>query len=244
MGILAIPVPLIWAVKIPLRRKIVIALLLSSGIFVITAAILRCVLTLASVTQIGNSTKWGIRETFVSVIAVSAPAIKPLFNKNRWIGSSHEKGASTSNGTKGGISTFGRNRHVREIERSITVSRKNKCTSDLEAGNTWEVMNSVSSEVELKDISRTGSGEHIMGRHSKEEPHLEINMTTAYALANEKIPDRAEDIETTRDRSLPSPSFWGGASAGTLTQVSVGNPKSSQGRGPKSTKILGIGTSS
>lgn len=51
IGILSIPIPLLWKVRLPLSRKIVIVLLLSSGIFVITAALLRCILTLQDVSQ-------------------------------------------------------------------------------------------------------------------------------------------------------------------------------------------------
>lgn len=48
--ILAIPAPLLWKLKIPLKRKLVIGVLLCSGLFVITAAIIRVVLTLSVLT--------------------------------------------------------------------------------------------------------------------------------------------------------------------------------------------------
>ena len=83
--ILAIPIPLLWKVRIPIGKKIVIGLLLCSGLFVITAAIIRAVLTMGNAEEINNADIWGIRETFVSVIAVSAPAIRPLFSPGRWV---------------------------------------------------------------------------------------------------------------------------------------------------------------
>ncbi|KAJ6442704.1 srpk [Purpureocillium lavendulum] len=90
--ILSIPIPLLWKVKITLGRKIAIGVLLCSGVFIIVATILRCVLSLRDIQGINVSTIWAIRETFVGIIAVNAAAIKPLFSKSRWITSS--KGSS------------------------------------------------------------------------------------------------------------------------------------------------------
>ncbi|GJN70162.1 srpk [Purpureocillium lilacinum] len=90
--ILSIPIPLLWKVKITLGRKLAIGVLLCSGVFIIVATILRCVLSLRDIQGINVSTIWAIRETFVGIIAVNAAAIKPLFSKSRWIVSS--KGSS------------------------------------------------------------------------------------------------------------------------------------------------------
>ncbi|UNI23221.1 hypothetical protein JDV02_009053 [Purpureocillium takamizusanense] len=90
--ILSIPIPLLWKVKITLGRKLAIGVLLCSGVFIIVATILRCVLSLRDIQGINISTIWAIRETFVGIIAVNAAAIKPLFSKSRWIVSS--KGSS------------------------------------------------------------------------------------------------------------------------------------------------------
>jgi hypothetical protein len=140
-GILAIALPLIWEVKIPLRHKLIIGLFLS-GIFVITPTLLRCILTLAQANQIGNSTIWSIRETFVSLIAISAPAIKPLFNKNNWTGSSnHPKSGSTGPFKKFG---GGRSRSVKEL--SIAGARKSSVDmgdDDLETARSWKAAESL-----------------------------------------------------------------------------------------------------
>lgn len=87
-GILAIPIPLIYSLRISPSRKIMISLLLCSGVFVMTAALLRCILSLSNKGNINNSTSWGVRETFVSVLATSAPMIRPIFSKSKWISSS------------------------------------------------------------------------------------------------------------------------------------------------------------
>ena len=55
--------PLLWKVKLPVGRKLAIGVLLCSGIFIIVATILRCVLSLKSIQGINISTIWAIRET-------------------------------------------------------------------------------------------------------------------------------------------------------------------------------------
>ncbi|KAF7554023.1 hypothetical protein G7Z17_g3224 [Cylindrodendrum hubeiense] len=71
--IVCIPVPILWKVKLNLKRKLIVGVLLD-------------------ISGINTSTIWAIRETFVGIIAVNAAAIKPLFSASRWIGSS--KGSS------------------------------------------------------------------------------------------------------------------------------------------------------
>jgi hypothetical protein len=63
VAILSIPVPLLWKVKLPVGRKIAIGVLLCSGVFIIIATLLRCILSLQSIQGINISTIWAIRET-------------------------------------------------------------------------------------------------------------------------------------------------------------------------------------
>ncbi|ETS85373.1 hypothetical protein PFICI_03398 [Pestalotiopsis fici W106-1] len=76
--ILYIPMPLLWAVKMPLRRKVLCGFWLSLGFFIIIAALLRCILCLSDPTSISLGTIWSIRETFVAILAVNIPVLKPL----------------------------------------------------------------------------------------------------------------------------------------------------------------------
>ncbi|KAL1960120.1 hypothetical protein VTO42DRAFT_292 [Malbranchea cinnamomea] len=89
-ALVCIPLPLLRKVKIPLYRKIVIGILLCSGVFVMVATLLRCILSLKDVEGINNSTIWAIRETFVGLICVNAPCIKPLFSQSTWNPSSSD----------------------------------------------------------------------------------------------------------------------------------------------------------
>ena len=79
--ILYIPLPLLWTVQIPLGRKLLFGLWLCSGIFIMVATLLRCILCLQDVSQINVGTIWSIRETFVGVIAVNIPVLAPFFKR-------------------------------------------------------------------------------------------------------------------------------------------------------------------
>ncbi|KHN94415.1 uncharacterized protein MAM_07731 [Metarhizium album ARSEF 1941] len=99
--LLFIPLPLLWIVRLPwskydydgagllagedttqgaglmTTRKLVYGLWLTTGIFVIVASLLRCVLSLQNASKVDVSTIWAIRETFVGIISVNAPILGP-----------------------------------------------------------------------------------------------------------------------------------------------------------------------
>ncbi|KAL4866577.1 hypothetical protein BDV12DRAFT_172676 [Aspergillus spectabilis] len=79
-----IPIPVLVHLRIKLIQKIMIGTLLCSGLFIIIAALLRCILSLIQIAQINHSAIWAAREMFVAFVAVNAPAIKPLFNPSTW----------------------------------------------------------------------------------------------------------------------------------------------------------------
>ncbi|KAJ2893472.1 hypothetical protein MKZ38_008649 [Zalerion maritima] len=96
LAIVCIPVPLLWKVRLSIPRKLIIGLLLCSGVFIMIATLLRCILSLRDIEGINISTIWAIRETFVGIIAVNAASIKPLFSASRWLKSS--KGTGSGDG--------------------------------------------------------------------------------------------------------------------------------------------------
>lgn len=103
-AILSIPLPLLWKLKVELRKKIVIFILLSSGVFVITAAIIRVVLTLGAHPSALNMNRWGVRETIIGIIAINVPILRSLFNRSFWTGAVYDSGNNsygTSNTNKG-----------------------------------------------------------------------------------------------------------------------------------------------
>ncbi|KAF4304744.1 hypothetical protein GTA08_BOTSDO07672 [Botryosphaeria dothidea] len=97
IGLVLIPANVLWSAQIPLRRKLLIALLLSSSFFIIACALLRGILGLQSIDNIVISIQWGTRETFVTILVICVPPIKPLFSKRSKEGSSF---GHSSHGTK------------------------------------------------------------------------------------------------------------------------------------------------
>ena len=73
-----------WRLKASIRRKLAIAVILSSGIFVITAAIVRAKLTLDSLSSTTTINSWGVRETIIGLITVNIPILRPLATRAFW----------------------------------------------------------------------------------------------------------------------------------------------------------------
>ncbi|GAM91240.1 hypothetical protein ANO11243_092870 [Dothideomycetidae sp. 11243] len=67
-----------------MKKKIIIGMLLSSGLLVIAAAIIRAQLSLGTEPVAANINSWGVRETFVAVLTVNAPILRPLFRRAFW----------------------------------------------------------------------------------------------------------------------------------------------------------------
>lgn len=98
MGIIMVPMPLLFRVKVPVKQKIALVLLFSLGFFVIVATILRAYYSLKSLDTLMIALGWASRETFVATIVACAPAIKPLFSNQRWKwGTSDHSGNKSSN---------------------------------------------------------------------------------------------------------------------------------------------------
>ncbi|GJD03598.1 kinesin-like protein [Colletotrichum higginsianum] len=81
-------VTLIWCLKACMlflyRRltKIICTMWLCTGVFIIIATLLRCILCLQDAESINLGTIWSIRETFVGILAVNAPVLGPWIAKN------------------------------------------------------------------------------------------------------------------------------------------------------------------
>lgn len=79
-----IPITLLIAARIPLRKKLVISLVLCSGGFCIAATMLRCIFTIENIGSVQDTIIWEWREIVVMVIAVCTPVIKVfLFSSRR-----------------------------------------------------------------------------------------------------------------------------------------------------------------
>lgn len=100
---MAIPLPLLFQVKIPFTKKLILSVLFGSGIFIIIATLLRTVYSLRSILDLLVATQWATREYLISAFAVSAPAIKPLFSRRLWgmHGSTNRSGTEEPFGSGG-----------------------------------------------------------------------------------------------------------------------------------------------
>ncbi|KAK0387016.1 hypothetical protein NLU13_5330 [Sarocladium strictum] len=85
-ALMAIPVPILWNLRVSRRRKIAVSILLLSGVFVISTAVVRAVATIGGRPSVININRWGFRETTIGLAAVSAPIICPIFTEAFWRG--------------------------------------------------------------------------------------------------------------------------------------------------------------
>ncbi|EME79312.1 uncharacterized protein MYCFIDRAFT_50841, partial [Pseudocercospora fijiensis CIRAD86] len=83
-ALLCIAIPMLCRLRISIRKKLTVGILLSSGIFVITAAIVRICKTLDVNPSALAINSWGVRETIAAIAAVNAPILKPLFQRKFW----------------------------------------------------------------------------------------------------------------------------------------------------------------
>ncbi|PGH13413.1 hypothetical protein AJ79_03692 [Helicocarpus griseus UAMH5409] len=116
--IIYIPLPLLWKVKLPTRQKILYGVWLCTGVFIIIATLLRCIICLNDVASINLGTIWSIRETFVAIIAVNIPVLKPFFTKTFRFATT---GSSSKDNTK--TSTASGSHQLTRIERREKQNR-------------------------------------------------------------------------------------------------------------------------
>lgn len=66
------------------HRRAFVGVLLCSGVFIITAAIIRAVVTLSASPSATTVNSWSVRETIVGLLAINLPILRPLFTFNFW----------------------------------------------------------------------------------------------------------------------------------------------------------------
>ncbi|KAK7991822.1 hypothetical protein PG988_000616 [Apiospora saccharicola] len=181
--IVATPIPLLWKVKLTSGRKVAVGLLLCSGVFIMIATILRCVMSLHDIQGINVSTIWAIRETFIGIIAVNAAAIKPLFSQSKWmkttlmrskdgLGSSQQSGG-TSRSAARAYSSF--RRGTGNGDRTVDGGRYGPYAATAAAASFTHSMSAFGgghwSSLGKKDRGGKGGSElaHTMTQNSSEE---------------------------------------------------------------------------
>ncbi|KAL4989897.1 hypothetical protein BDW68DRAFT_175453 [Aspergillus falconensis] len=186
--ILVIPIPILAKLQVPIQRKIVLAAMFSSGVFIIVCTVLRAYYSLHSITSLPIALGWADRECFVAAIVASLPGIKPLFRNTRLLGSSNRKrsnnpcynsegynnfGSKASGNTKTFVSSRSRGSHGRHFELNSVLPTRNMDT---------RVCSGNSEEYILE--SATDRRPSITRPYQKND--LAIHVTTEYTLESEQ----------------------------------------------------------
>ena len=135
-----------------------VGLLLSSGIFVIAAAIIRVVLTTAGSPSAIKINGWGVRETIVGIFTVNIPILRPMFNRSFW----SRNPTSISTGTSGAKSGKGTITGPYEL-----TARGQDGTTDSKAA---------------ASSSSAGSQEYIFGKNDQEG----VMVHTSYKVTSDE----------------------------------------------------------
>ena len=183
-GILCVPVPMLWQLKLPLKKKLTIGIILSSGLFVIAAAIIRVVLSLDAAPSAANINGWGVRETFIGIFTINVPILRPLFSSAFWKPGPYDpsalnKGSSNYQKSNNGQSTF-------KSSKAWKIGKKSSSVTE------YELESDVRSPTRDQfpqddDVSSNSSREKIIPTRSKN-----------YDVEDRVIVETSYDIRSTR----------------------------------------------
>ncbi|KAK4082861.1 uncharacterized protein Triagg1_1751 [Trichoderma aggressivum f. europaeum] len=122
----ALNIPNYLALVVTNVTKVVCALWLCMGIFIIVATLLRCILCLKDVSSINLGTIWSIRESFVAIIAVNAPILGPWMTKQASVVTSRGSKSNQSGGTGSGLGIVTIGQQSNRLERLGKDGRSHK----------------------------------------------------------------------------------------------------------------------
>ncbi|KAI5455663.1 hypothetical protein BGZ63DRAFT_418190 [Mariannaea sp. PMI_226] len=93
--LLSIPVLIFSLARLPILKKLGLIALLSGGVFVMAAGILRCVLILSNPLKGAEQAGyWAVRETFVAVVTTNLPIVFPFIRSKLKGDSNYNEGPS------------------------------------------------------------------------------------------------------------------------------------------------------
>lgn len=153
-----------------LTKKIAIGALLCSGLFVITAAIVRAVLTLGATPSGLNINRWGVRETIVGIITVNTPILRPMLNRRFWSGNNGSRSTDETMGWTGGSkSRYGQGTF--ELRSGVNSTRSGKADAGIEVASTGSEENIIQkndNELAFGDVM-VQTTYHVQSHHRDEE---------------------------------------------------------------------------
>ncbi|KAL3460872.1 hypothetical protein BJX64DRAFT_173943 [Aspergillus heterothallicus] len=199
--LMSIPLPLLWTVRIGIRRKVTLMALFSGAIFVIMAAIIRAVTILtAGANGAVSGSKWACRESFVSITVSNLPIIQPLIRRGASkIGLSalfSNSGPSSYQGApSGGGRTGGRRGESHQLASGTNHNSKTGTGMGTFSG-TMSRLAKKKNRGSLTMISQTGAGwgsdEQILGTESK---NAAVGITVTREMVVEREEIRQADVE-------------------------------------------------
>jgi len=129
--IIAVPIPMIMSLSLPLKQKIVLGILFGMGIFVIVAAILTKVYNLSDVYST-TYMLWYIREASVAVYVANLPGIWPLLREHIRFLREHTSYYATGQSKMPGQSSYGYGNMSRSRRQSRVRTFTNLSSHDVE----------------------------------------------------------------------------------------------------------------
>jgi hypothetical protein len=171
---------MLWALQIRLSKKVAIGVLLSSGLFVIGAAVTRAVLTLGATPSGLNINRWGVRETIVGILTVNMPILPPMFQKTFWSGSKSKSRYGKGTFELRSRNTTSRNEKDADIEVASQGSQENiirqGSRDDTPFGNV-----TVQTSIQVHSEQREDDG-HVEWNNEREEGGLNSTITANKTL--------------------------------------------------------------
>lgn len=178
--------------KVPVFRKVLIAVLLSSGLFVITAAIIRAAVTLGSAPSSITINRWGVRETIIGILAINAPILRPLLTRSFWNGGSStiEAVVSAPSGQPAGSPTR-RAGYSRRMFGSKSDNSGNSGSSGTKKGSRSDsAAFGVDTNVPGFSLAEHNSQENIMAQDVEQA----IELSTLSERHSEEVNDEQQDV--------------------------------------------------
>lgn len=158
------------------------------GIFVITAAIIRAVLTLSGTPSAQKINEWGIRETIIGIITVNVPVLRPFFTAAFWRWGPYDPHGSSRMTN----STEGRSKQTR-------TGNKDQYQSQIVTGKGDIEMGIMTVRPMGNGGSPSSSQENIL---LKDDKVYDVVVETSYAITSS---EREEEAQMGRYNSIGVP---------------------------------------
>lgn len=171
-----------------------LAIILSSGVYIIICALLRAHYSLGDITSFSNALTWADRECCVTAIMVSLPGIKPFFQNTHllnWIACKRSRASLPGAGAcdEFGFESPGQTRTFISSHCSGTPDRRFELDTVLwPSGNRNNGISGISAYDE-EAYPNTGNEFSTAGRAASRAPEIQrplmIHVTTMYTLESE-----------------------------------------------------------